>query len=443
MKRLVILGGGESGTGTALLAKQKGFEVFLSEASSLKPKYRDVLTKAEIDFEEGGHTKVKIINADEVIKSPGIPNTAPLVQKLDAMNIPVIDEVEFCVRYTSAKLIAITGTNGKTTTAMLTAHILKKAGLNVKLAGNVGKSFALSLVEGDADYFVLELSSFQLERIRHAKFDIAILLNITPDHLDRYNNRMKDYIRAKFNICKNQTEKDHLIYFADDPNIANQIKKEKPQAQLYTYSLNQQQPHHAYLNENQLIINIKGELKMSIQKLALQGKHNAGNSMAGGIASRILEIRKEIIRDSLSDFQNVEHRLEQVTTICGVDYINDSKATNVNSTWFALESMEKPTTWIVGGVDKGNEYDQLAELVKSRVKNIIALGKDTAKIKAAFGDMVQSYHEAQSMSEAVAIAYNITEKGETVLLSPACASFDLFESYEDRGNQFKSAARSL
>lgn len=443
MKRVVILGGGESGTGAARLAKIKGFDVFLTEAGKLKDKYREVLTKAEIDFEEGEHTEELILNADEVIKSPGIPNTAPIVTKLEHLSIPVIDEIEFAARYSKAKLIAITGTNGKTTTAMLTGHLLKQAGLNVEIAGNIGKSFASALCEGDRDYFVLELSSFQLERIDKARFHIAILLNITPDHLDRYDYKMENYIAAKFKICANQTVNDHLIYNADDENITNKIKEIQPKARLYTFSINQQQPNTAYLKENQLVINIKGELKMSIQKLALQGKHNAANSMAGGIASRILEIRKEIIRDSLADFQNVEHRLERVTTICGVDYINDSKATNVNSTWFALESMENPTTWIVGGVDKGNEYDQLLELVKNRVKNIIALGKDTSKIHAAFSEEVESYHEAHSMNEAVAIAYNITKKGETVLLSPACASFDLFESYEDRGKQFKTAVRSL
>ncbi len=443
MKRVVILGGGESGTGAARLAKMKGFDVFLSESGKLKNAYKEVLTKAEIDFEEGQHSEERILNASEVIKSPGIPDTAPIVQKLDQLHIPVIDEVAFAARYSNAKLIAVTGTNGKTTTALLTGHILKKAGLNVKTAGNMGRSFASALCDGDPDYFVLELSSFQLERIEKARFYIAIILNITPDHLDRYDYKMERYIAAKFNICKNQTAQDHLIYHADDENITRKIQTVQPQAQLYTFSLNQQQPGAAYLTENQLVINIKGELKMSIQKLALQGKHNAANSMAGGIASRILEIRKEIIRDSLADFQNVEHRLERVTTICGVDYINDSKATNVNSTWFALESMENPTTWIVGGVDKGNEYDQLLELVRHRVKNIIALGTDTAKIKAAFGEEVENYHEAADMGEAVAIAYNITKKGETVLLSPACASFDLFESYEDRGHQFKSAVRSL
>ena len=443
MKRVVILGGGESGTGAARLAKKKGFEVFLSEHGTLKPKYKDVLSHADIDFEENGHTEELILNADEVLKSPGIPNSVPIVKKLDKRGIPVIDEVEFAARYTRGKLIAITGTNGKTTTAMLTHHILKNAGLDAGLTGNIGNAFAAELCERDRDYWVIELSSFQMERIEKTRFHIAILLNITPDHLDRYNNEMSGYIEAKLRIARNQTPADFFITNADDAVISKALKKQTIKAEMLKFSLSQQQQKGAYLKGNQLVINIKGELNMSIQKLALQGKHNAANSMASGIAGRILEIRKGIIRDSLSDFENVEHRLEHVVTISGVNYINDSKATNVNSTWYALESMENPTVWIVGGVDKGNDYSQLQELVRDRVKAIVALGKDTSRIKEAFAGDVENFHEAQDMREAVGIAYAISGKGDSVLLSPACASFDLFESYQDRGHQFKLAVRAL
>jgi UDP-N-acetylmuramoylalanine--D-glutamate ligase len=442
--RLAILGGGESGVGAAILAKKKGLVPFLSDAGSIKDKYKKVLDKFEIEWEEGGHSFDRLSEAKEVVKSPGIPKEISLIQELEALGIQLISEVEFAFRYTAAKLIAVTGSNGKTTTANLIYHMLKKAGLNVGLAGNVGNSFAYSVATEQFDYYVLELSSFQLDDVRQFKAFISILLNITPDHLDRYENDFHRYAHAKCRIAMNSDQSDFLIYNADDQAIENALKKTATKATLIPFSIKQKLLEGAYLDKNKLTINLNNNhFNMSVHDLALQGKHNLYNSMASGIAGRILDLRKEIIRESLSDFQNVEHRLEKVASVHGIEFINDSKATNVNSTWYALESMAKPTIWILGGVDKGNDYGELLELVKDKVKAIICLGTDNKKIVDAFKDTVELIEEANSAEEAVNKAYEIGQKGDAVLLSPACASFDLFENYEDRGHQFKRAVRAL
>jgi UDP-N-acetylmuramoylalanine--D-glutamate ligase len=446
MKRLVILGGGESGVGTAVLALKKGFEVFLSDKGKLKDKYKDVLSKYEIKWEEEQHTVELILNADEVVKSPGIPDNAPLIKALHEKCIPVISEIEFAGRYTDAKKICITGSNGKTTTTLLTYHMMQKAGLKVGLAGNVGKSFAMQVAENDFDYYVLELSSFQLDGMFEFKADIAILLNITPDHLDRYDYKLENYADSKFRIIQNQTESDALVYCIDDEVTMNTIKNKNIKANQYPFSIKKQFEIGAYLNENnQIVINTNNTnpLFMTIQELALQGKHNIYNSMAAGVAGKLVEIRKETIRESLSDFHNIDHRLELVGNVHGIEFINDSKATNVNSTWYALESMNNPVILILGGVDKGNDYSMLTDLVKSKVKAIICLGTDNKKIIKAFSGVVDTILEAKSAKEAVAQSYKIGKKGDTVLLSPACASFDMFENYEDRGTQFKQAVRAL
>lgn len=442
MAKIVVLGAGESGTGAALLAKAKGMEVFVSDLRKIKNEYAKVLTQANIEFEGGTHTVSRILEATEVIKSPGIPDTVTLIKEIEANNIPVIDEIEFAARYTNGKLIGITGSNGKTTTTMLTYQTLKHAGLNVGLAGNIGQSMAKQLVNTDFDYWVLELSSFQLDRMYNTRIHVAALLNITPDHLDRYGYELGNYVNSKFRILQNQTENDHVVYWADDEIIPEKLALSGAVSQQHGYSLTSPQVSGAWVEQNNVVINIKGEFKMSIQKLALQGKHNISNSMASSIISQVLDIRKDAIRESLSDFQNIEHRLENFMTISGVDYINDSKATNVNSTWYALESMTKPTAWIVGGVDKGNDYTELEDMVKEKVKFIIALGEDVANIHTAFNGICDIYNAA-SMEEAIAIAYQFSTKGDAVLLSPACASFDLFENYEERGNAFKNAVRSL
>lgn len=445
-KRLVILGSGESGTGSALLAKKKGMDVFVSDKGEIKSKYKSILIENQILFEEGKHSIDQIINANEVIKSPGIPDKAELIKTIKEKGIPIIDEIEFASRYTNAKMICITGSNGKTTTTMLTYHILKKAGMNVGLAGNVGKSLAMQIAEGEGhEIYVLELSSFQLDGLENFRADIAILLNITPDHLDRYEYKFENYIRSKFKITKNQTEKDAFIFCADDPVIKEYTKIISPKAKPYPFSIKEElQGDAAYLKENQIIINInQNPITMTIDQLALQGKHNVYNSMASSIAARIVEIRKETIRESLSDFVNVEHRLEAVATINGIEFINDSKATNVNSAWYALESMNKPVIWIAGGVDKGNDYTELYDMVKAKVKGLICLGTDNSKLIEHFGNMVDQVVEAGSMQEAVAFAYKMGKKGDVVLLSPACASFDLFQNYEDRGMQFKAYVKGL
>jgi UDP-N-acetylmuramoylalanine--D-glutamate ligase len=447
MKRLVILGSGESGVGSAILARQQGYDVFVSDRSMIGTGYREQLVEEKIMFEEGSHTEEKILNAVEVIKSPGIPDTAEIVQKLKARGIPVISEIEFAGRFTKARKICISGSNGKTTTTLLTYHILKKAGYKVGLAGNIGKSFALQVAREKFEYYVLELSSFQLDGMFDFTADIAVLLNITPDHLDRYDNDFEKYVASKFRITQNQTRENYFVFNADDEAIRDYMSRHQIHALKVPFSIKKPiEDIGASLHNNQITINYKPNqqpLIMTIEQLALQGKHNVYNSMAASLTARIMDVRKAIIRESLQDFQNIEHRLEFVATINGIEFINDSKATNVNSTWYALESMEKPVIWICGGQDKGNNYGELTELVKQRVKAIVCLGKDNSKIVAAFKDVVDTIIETDSAYDAVAASYKIGKKGDVVLLSPACASFDLFENYEDRGMQFKGAVRRL
>jgi UDP-N-acetylmuramoylalanine--D-glutamate ligase len=442
-KNIAILGAGESGVGAAFLAKEKGWNVFVSDKGSVKSSFAQELNEMGVEWEQGQHDEARILNADLVIKSPGIPDKAPLIKQLKEKGVKIISEIEFAGYYTKAKTICITGSNGKTTTTMLTHHILKKAGLDVGLAGNVGQSFAKQVAEGDHAYYVLELSSFQLDDMYDFRADIAILTNITPDHLDRYEYNLQNYVNSKFRILQNQKEEDWFIYNFDDPIIREELSKRTIPAQQAPFSLNEKIEKGGYVDKQQITININEQFTMSIHDLALKGKHNTQNSLASGIASRILDIRKDVVRESLEDFVNVEHRLEFVAKVHGIEFINDSKATNVNSTWFALESMDKPTVWIVGGVDKGNDYSDLMDLVKEKVKAIICLGVDNQKLIETFGTAVETILEARSANEAVAYGYRLAKKDETVLLSPACASFDLFENYEDRGNQFKSAVRSL
>ncbi len=442
-KKIAVLGAGESGVGAAILAKKEGWEVFVSDRSEITEANKKVLYKHNIEWEEGGHTVAKILSADEVVKSPGIPDHVTLVQQLLAQGTNVISEIELAGRYTNAQMICITGSNGKTTTTLLLHHLLKRAGLNVGLAGNVGHSLARQVAEEQYDYYVVELSSFQLDGMYNFKANIAILLNITPDHLDRYEYKMENYIHSKFRITQNQEEGDAFIYFKDDENIAQTLEKINIKAVQYPYSLKEHVQQGAYIKGKELLININDTFDMSIHDLALQGKHNIANSMAAGIAARVLELRKEIIRESLSDFQNIEHRLEFVAKVHGIEFINDSKATNVNSTWYALENMTKPVIWIVGGVDKGNDYSLLTDLVKDRVKAIVCLGTDNSKIHDAFEGVVETVVDAATATEAVGMGYQLARKGEAVLLSPACASFDLFENYEDRGQQFKAAVKAL
>lgn len=447
MGRIVILGSGESGTGAAILAKQKGFEVFVSDMGQIPDKYIQELQAHNIAFESGLHTEALILNADEVIKSPGIPHKVPIVKKLYEKNIPIVSEIEFASRYTNAYKICITGTNGKTTTTSLIYHMLKKAGLNVAVGGNIGTSFARLVATANYDYYVLELSSFQLDDMFNFKAEIAILCNITPDHLDRYNYELQNYINAKFRIAQNQTKADYFIYCADDELTVNQLQHAQVNATLLTFSLNQQLLPGAYVSEGQMFLNATNNnnniITMYTSDFSLRGRHNAYNSMAAAITGHALNIRKEIIRESLMDFENVEHRLEPVATIKGVEYINDSKATNVNSAWYALESMDKPVIWIAGGVDKGNDYNILRELVRDKVRIIVCMGVDNLKLQEAFGKEVDMMINTQSAQEAVHVASKLAKNGEVVLLSPACASFDLFKNYEDRGRQFKEAVRSL
>ena len=442
-KYIAVIGAGESGVGAALLAQKMGAQVFVSDFGSIKESYRSELSENTIEFEEKGHSTDRILRSDLVIKSPGIPNEAPIIQSIKNKGISMLSEIEFASCFSNAKTICITGSNGKTTTTMLVHHILEKAGYDVGFGGNIGKSFARQLLTADCEYYVLELSSFQLDDLVDFRADIAILLNITPDHLDRYQNDMSLYVNSKMRIINNQTNSDWFIYNADDSNIRAAMQKKSPTMKLAKFSLTESQEVGGHLNKEQLIINIKNQFTMSIHDLALKGKHNTQNSLAAGIAARIVEIRKDIVRQSLEDFVNVEHRLEFVAKINGVEFINDSKATNINSTWFALESMEKPTVWIVGGVDKGNDYNELMTLVDEKVKAIICLGEDNHKIKEAFESKVDTLVEARNAVEAVAYAYRLALKNESVLLSPACASFDLFDNYEDRGNQFKQAVRML
>ncbi|MFP5470075.1 MAG: UDP-N-acetylmuramoyl-L-alanine--D-glutamate ligase [Bacteroidia bacterium] len=442
---ITVLGAGESGFGSALLAKVKGFDVFVSDKGIIKEKYKKLLQENNISFEENTHSEEKILQSKEVIKSPGISDKAELIQKIKSKNIPVISEIEFAGRYTNAKKICITGSNGKTTTTSLVHHILDKAGLNVGLGGNIGKSFAYQVATSHRDYYVLELSSFQLDDMFDFKADIAILTNITPDHLDRYDYKLENYVNSKFRITNNQTENDSFIYCYDDEITKQEVEKRNIKAKKYPYSLIETFEEGAYISNNNIHIktNNKQPFTMSIFELALSGRHNALNSMAAGVAARVLDLRKEVIRECLSDFQNIEHRLEFVARIHGIDFINDSKATNVNSTWYALENLSNKAVWIVGGVDKGNDYSMLFDLVKEKVKAIVCLGKDNKKIIKAFGDKVETIVEAKNAEEAVALGYRLAKKDETVILSPACASFDLFEDYEDRGNQFKKAVKRL
>ena len=444
---MVILGSGESGVGSAILAQAKGYDVFVSDKNTIPEKYKIQLVEKNIAFEEGNHTESLILNDSEIIKSPGIPDKAELVIKLKEKNIPVISEIEFAGRYTKAKTICITGSNGKTTTTLLTYHIFKKAGYNVGLAGNIGKSFAYQVATENFDYYILELSSFQLDGMFDFRADIAILLNITPDHLDRYEYKFENYVASKFRIIQNQTAEDSFIYCADDTVMEEFMKTISIKAEKIPFSIKKTiEGNGAFLQENKITLNYNNNPKpliMTIEQLALAGKHNVYNSMAASMAASIVNIRKDIIRESLEDFVNVEHRLEFVAIVNGIEFINDSKATNINSAWYALESMEKPTVWIVGGQDKGNNYDELTELVNEKVKAIVCLGVDNKKIIKAFKKSVDTIMEASSAVEAVAMAYKLASKGDAVLLSPACASFDMFKNYEDRGVQFKSAVRGL
>ncbi|HOK37638.1 MAG: UDP-N-acetylmuramoyl-L-alanine--D-glutamate ligase [Bacteroidales bacterium] len=445
-KRIVILGSGESGTGAAVLAKVKGFDVFVSDKAEIPDKYKKILNKYEIAFEEKQHTEELIFNATEIIKSPGIPDSVPLIQKLKSLSIPIISEIEFAARYTNAIKICITGSNGKTTTTMLTYHILKKAGLNVGLAGNVGKSFAYQVATENFDYYVIELSSFQLDNMYDFKSELSVLLNITPDHLDRYDYKFQNYVDSKFRILNNTTKDDLFIYCSDDETIINEINKREILAKQFEFSQRKTEVENgAYLEFDQInyVFNKKSDFKMFIDEISIKGKHNVYNSMAAGIVARALNITKEVIRESLMDFKNVEHRLEPVISVHGIMFINDSKATNVNSAWYALESVEAPIIWIAGGIDKGNDYSMLTDLVKKKVKAIVCLGLNNEPLHKAFEGIVPVIVDTKSMPEAVMTAYRLGKKGDTVLLSPACASFDLFNNYEDRGTQFKLAVRSL
>ena len=442
--RLVILGAGESGVGTALLGKKEGYEVFVSDFGSISEKYQQILNDEKIEWEQQQHTESKILNADVVVKSPGIPDKAPIVKKLHEKGIKVISEIEFVYQFAKNTSIAITGSNGKTTTTMLTYHLLKQDGLNVGLAGNIGESYAKQVAIDPEKLFVLELSSFQLDGNINYNPHIAIITNISPDHLDRYEYKYENYIASKFRITMNQTEKDYLIYDADDEAINNWLKNNQTKAQLVPFSLTKKFEEGAYLEDNNIIAMINNEkITVPVAEIAIEGKHNVKNAMAATLVAQMMRVRKQTIRESLSNFQNAEHRLEKVAKINKVQYINDSKATNVNATYFALESMNTPTVWIVGGVDKGNDYDELMTFVNEKVKAIICLGIDNTKIINAFSPIVDIIVEASSMEEAVKLASKASEEGDTVLLSPACASFDLFTSYEDRGTQFKNEVQKL
>ena len=442
--RIVILGAGESGAGSAVLAQKHGFDVFVTDSGAIKDKYRDILVSHNIDFEEGKHTPELIMNATEVIKSPGLHEDNPLVLEIRGKGIPVISEIEFAARYTDAVKICVTGSNGKTTTTNMIYHMMKKAGLNVAMTGNVGNSFALAVAEGGHDYYVIELSSFQLDGMFDFKAEIAILMNITPDHLDRYDHEMQNYVDSKMRVIRNQTSADHFIWCADDPVTAAEVAKRTIASHSYPFSIDRCQGMAACVENDNLILDLTQKTSlMTIHDLALKGRHNTYNSMAAAIAGKVLNIRKETIRESLTDFQGVEHRLESVIMVAGINFINDSKATNVNSTWYALECMKSQVIWIAGGIDKGNDYTELNTVVKEKVKAIVCLGKDNSKIISAFGDIVPTIVETTSMEEAVRSAYYLAHKGDTVLLSPACASFDLFNNYEDRGRQFKMAVRNL
>ena len=444
MKRIVILGGGESGVGAAVLAKKQGFDVFLSDMSEIKPQYKAILEENKIDWEEKQHTEILILNANEIIKSPGIPDKAPIIKKLLQQGIPVISEIEFAGRYTKAKMICITGSNGKTTTTMLIYHILKNAGFKVGLAGNVGQSLALQVANSECDYYIVELSSFQLDGMKEFKADIAILLNITPDHLDRYEYNFQNYVDSKFRITQNQTEKDAFIFWENDPVILAELKKRNIHSTLYPFAIERSEKTKAFIEQDEMIIKtLKTLFTMPTNELALQGIHNTYNSMAAGLAASIVNVRKESIRQSLQDFQGVEHRLEYVATVKNIRFINDSKATNVNSCWYALQSMKTPVVLILGGTDKGNDYNEIEKLVLEKVKGLIFLGVDNKALHSFFDGKIAKIQDVTSMEDAVKIAFQMGADGDTVLLSPCCASFDLFKSYEDRGLQFKSWVRNL
>ena len=445
-KYIVILGAGESGVGAALLAQKQGFDVFVSDFGSIADQYKNDLIQANIAFEENGHNDDLILSASQVVKSPGIPDKAPIIKKLIEKNIPSLSEIEFAGAYTKAKMICITGSNGKSTTTLLTYHILKNAGLNIGLAGNIGKSFARQVAFENFDFYVLEISSFMLDNMYQFKADIAVLLNITPDHLDRYDYKMENYSDSKFRIIQNQGPEDVFIYCADDAETQKGLLKHQVHAQAFPFSIEKVLENGAFLQNDQITIKLhqtQDLFTMSLKDLALQGKHNIYNSMASGIVAKVLELRNESIRESMGSFTNIEHRLEHVARISGIDFINDSKATNVNSTWYALESMPSDVVLILGGVDKGNDYNMLKDLVKSKVKAIVCLGKDNKRIHDAFEDDVEVIINTFSAEEAVQMAYHLAAKGDTVLLSPACASFDLFKNYEDRGQQFKNAVKQL
>ena len=444
MKRIVVLGGGESGAGAAVLAKKHGFEVFLSDLSEIKPEYKALLNKHEIAWEERQHSEELILNADEIIKSPGIPDKAPLIKKLHAIGTSVISEIEFAGRYTKAKMICITGSNGKTTTTMLVYHILQNAGLNVGLAGNVGHSLALQVAEDNFSYYVVELSSFQLDGMIEFKADIAILLNITPDHLDRYEYNFQNYVDSKFRITQNQTAEDAFIFWENDPVIKAELAKRNIHSTMYPFAIERTEKTKAFIENDELIIQtLKSLFTMPTTELALQGIHNTFNSMAAGLTASIVNVRKESIRQSLQDFQGVEHRLEYVATVKNIRFVNDSKATNVNSCWYALQSMKTPVVLILGGTDKGNDYSEIEELVRGNVKGLIFMGLDNTALHTFFDGKVANLVDVQSMDDAVSEAYKMASAGETVLLSPCCASFDLFKNYEDRGRQFKNCVRNL
>ena len=444
-KKIVVLGGGESGVGAAILAKDKGMDVFLSDYGKIAPHYKQQLIDEGIAWEEGGHDESRILAADEVIKSPGIAPTAPIMVKIAERGIPVISEIEFAGRYTDAKMVCITGSNGKTTTTLLTYHILKNAGINVGLAGNVGRSLALQVAREHHDVYVIELSSFQLENMYEFKANIAVMLNITPDHLDRYDYKMQNYVNAKFRIIRNLTPEDAFIFWQDDPVIQAQLRQVTTEARMYPFSEHLEKDVDAYIDaDDELVLNTSHtSLKMPRNHLALHGLHNLYNSMAAGLSACLLDIRKEDIRRALEDSEGVEHRLEYVTTVNGVRYINDSKATNVNSCWYALESMPKGVVLILGGKDKGNDYTEIEPLVKEKVKAIVCMGKDNAKLLDFFTGKVDAIYDTHSLQDAVDTCAAIAASGDTVLLSPCCASFDLFSSYEDRGRQFKDAVKRL
>jgi UDP-N-acetylmuramoylalanine--D-glutamate ligase len=444
MKLLVVLGAGESGVGTAILGKKKGYLVFVSDKGRIKKNYKDVLEHFEIDWEEEQHSEEKILNADVVMKSPGIPDTVPLVKKLMDKGVPVISEIEFAAKHTGATIIGITGSNGKTTTTMLTYHILKNGGLNVGMAGNIGDSFAKMVAEFDYDFYVLEISSFQLDGIVDFRPNIAVITNITPDHLDRYDYSFENYVASKFRIVKNQNDRDYLIYDGDDDVIVKWLETNPIKSKLLPFTICKEINEGAWLENDKILIKTENrKFEMETDSLALEGLHNLKNTMAASTVAKLVGIRKETIRDSIQNFQGAAHRLEKVLKIHHVQYINDSKATNVNATYYALESVSTPIVWIVGGIDKGNDYKVLMPLVREKVKAIICLGMDNSGIKDAFGNVIDLIVETYAMSEAVKVAYKIAERGDTVLLSPACASFDLFKNYEDRGNQFKEAIKNL